>query len=371
MTTAVQKAPRITQDDAIRIAADLYGLNVSAALLPSERDQNFLLQGTSFATERPPSLTPSPYALPEGEGKRSDSCLEPSSPGNSNDRFVLKIANSEEAFEFLELQNHLIRFLSSSRIEMSFPGIVLTKKGEDIATIKDENGRAHFVRLLTWLDGVCFAEAKPHGRKLLSSLGRALAQMDAALAEFSHPAAHRSFYWDVRSAGTARQFVGLLPDSRRDLVERFLSEWEKIDWNRLRFSVIHNDANDYNVLVSEAQQRVITILDYGDVVYTATVCELAVALAYVMLDQRDPIGVAAQVVAAYHETYPLTEPEVDVLYTLAVTRLCCSVCFAARQTRDVPDNEYLNISNTPAWALLERLSSVPFDWPMPVSFSQS
>ena len=177
---------------------------------------------------------------------------------------------------------------------MSFPGIVLTKKGEDIATIKDENGRAHFVRLLTWLDGVCFAEAKPHGRKLLSSLGRALAQMDAALAEFSHPAAHRSFYWDVRSAGTARQFVGLLPDSRRDLVERFLSEWEKIDWNRLRFSVIHNDANDYNVLVSEAQQRVITILDYGDVVYTATVCELAVALAYVMLDQRDPIGVAAQ-----------------------------------------------------------------------------
>jgi len=249
---------------------------------------------------------------------------------------------------------------------MSFPGIVLTKKGEDIATIKDENGRAHFVRLLTWLDGVCFAEAKPHGRKLLSSLGRALAQMDAVLAEFSHPAAHRSFYWDVRSAGTARQFVGLLPDSRRDLVERFLSEWEKIDWNRLRFSVIHNDANDYNVLVSEAQQRVITILDYGDVVYTATVCELAVALAYVMLDQRDPIGVAAQVVAAYHETYPLTEPEVDVLYTLAVTRLCCSVCFAARQTRDVPDNEYLNISNTPAWALLERLSSVPFDWPMRV-----
>ena len=363
MTTAVQKAPRITQDDAIRIAADLYGLNVSAALLPSERDQNFLLRGTSSATERPPSLTPSPYPLPEGEEKRSDSCLEPSSPGNSNDRFVLKIANSEEAFEFLELQNHLIRFLSSSRIEMSFPGIVLTKKGEDIATIKDENGRAHFVRLLTWLDGVCFAKAKPHDRKLLSSLGRALAQMDAALAEFSHPAAHRSFYWDVRSAGTARQFVGLLPDSRRDLVERFLSEWEKIDWNRLRFSVIHNDANDYNVLVSEAQQRVIAILDYGDVVYTATVCELAVALAYVMLDKRDPIGAAAQVVAAYHETYPLTEPEVDVLYTLAVTRLCCSVCFAARQTRDVPDNEYLNISNTPAWALLERLSSVPFDWP--------
>ena len=132
----------------------------------------------------------------------------------------------------------------------------------------------------------------------------------------------------------------------------------------MRFSVIHNDANDYNILVSEPpEQRVTAILDYGDVVHTATVCELAIALAYVMLDKRDPIGAAAQVVTAYHETYQLTEPEIDVLYTLAVTRLCCSVCFAARQTRDAPDNEYLSISNTPAWELLERLSTVSSDWP--------
>jgi 4-aminobutyrate aminotransferase-like enzyme len=82
-----------------------------------------------------------------------------------------------------------------------------------------------------------------------------------------------------------------------------------------------------------------------------------------MLDKPDPINAAAQVVAAYHETYTLTESEIDVLYTLAVTRLCCSVCYAAKQTRDVPDNEYLNISNAPAWALLEELSTVPFEWP--------
>jgi 4-aminobutyrate aminotransferase-like enzyme len=140
-------------------------------------------------------------------------------------------------------------------------------------------------------------------------------------------------------------------------------EWEKIDWGSLRFSIIHNDANDYNILVNESEQRVSAILDYGDVVYSATVCNLAVALAYVMLDKPDPIGAAAQVVATYNATYPLTEPEVDALYTLAVTRLCCSVCYAAKQTRDAPDNEYLNISNAPAWALLERLAMIPFEWP--------
>ena len=326
MTTAVQKAPRINHDDAVRIAAELYGLKVSATPLPSERDQNFYCQA-------------------------------------GNKQYVLKIANSAEDFEFLELQNQLIQFLAASKIELEFPRVVQTNNGEHIATIKDQNDRQHFVRLLTWLDGTCFAKARQHDRKLLASLGRALAQMDAALAAFSHPAAHRSFYWDLRNAVMARDLLGLLPKTRRPLVERCFDEWERIDWSCLRFSVIHNDANDYNILVSESEQRVAAILDYGDVVHTATVCDLAVALAYVMLDKPDPIGAAAQVVAAYHEVYPLTEPEIEALYTLAVTRLCCSVCYAAKQTSDAPDNEYLNISNTPAWALLERLSTGEIDWP--------
>src|SRR5205814_1629752 len=182
---------------------------------------------------------------------RPSSKERPASP-----QFVLKIANSEEHFEFVELQNQLIRFLSSSKIELEFPRIVPTINDEDIATIKIENGDEHFVRLLTWLDGVCFALVKTHDHKLLASLGSALAQMDRALAEFDHPAAHRSFYWDLRNANIAREFAGLLPDSRQPLVARFFADWEKIDWNSLRFSVIHNDANDYNVLVNEAERRI-------------------------------------------------------------------------------------------------------------------
>src|SRR5438128_3170838 len=255
MTTALQKAPRITLNDAELLAADLYGLDVSAAPLPSERDQNFVLRN------------------PSGE------------------QFVLKIANAEEQFEFLELQDQLICYLAARELDLEFPRIVRTKAGEAIAAIKGEHGHQHFVRLLTWIDGVCFAKVKRHDRKLLSSLGRALAQMDAGLAQFSHSAAHRSFYWDLRNAGMARELIGLLPKSRRAMIERFFGEWEKIDWSSLRFSVIHNDANDYNILVKQRpEQSVNAILDYGDVVQTATVCDLAIALAYVMLDKPDPIG---------------------------------------------------------------------------------
>jgi 4-aminobutyrate aminotransferase-like enzyme/Ser/Thr protein kinase RdoA (MazF antagonist) len=338
MIASVQKAPRLTKDLAERIVSEIYAIEGSATSLPSERDQNFLIK-----TQKP-----------DREG------------GCNNEQFVLKIANSEELLEFLELQNQMIGFLGACRIDLEFPRIVPAKTGESVARITDEDGREHFVRLLTWIEGECFAEVQSHRRQLLASLGRALAQMDAALVKFSHPAAHRDFYWDLRNAARAQELIGFLPDHRRPLVERFFAEWERIGWSRLRFSVIHNDANDYNILVRGAEPsdcRVTAILDYGDVVHSATVCNLAVALAYVMLGKPNPISAAAQVVAAYHETYPLTESEIEVLYTLAVTRLCCSVCYAAKQTRDVPDNEYLNISNAPAWALLEKLSSVPVEWP--------
>ncbi len=352
----MQKAPRFTRGDAECVAAELYGLTVTAEPLPSEREQNFLLRSAHSLSPplrsgyRPESI----QGLPDGRASAS-----PYRPK----QFVLKIANSEEAFEILDLQNRVIEFLSGRVTALEFPRLIQAKTGAEIATLETDDGREHFVRLLTWLPGNCFAKVQPHGRGLLCSLGRALGQMDVALTEFTHPAAHRSFYWDLRNAAMAQAFIPQLPNSRRRIVEGFFAEWEKIDWSSLRFSVIHNDANDYNILVSpeSPEGRVTAILDYGDVVYTATVCELAIALAYVMLDKPDPIGAAAQVVAAYHETYPLTEPEIDALYTLAVTRLCCSVCYAAKQFREAPDNEYLNISNASAWALLEKLSAMPSD----------
>src|SRR5436190_13861493 len=242
VTTAVQKAPRISLPEAAEIASHLYGLNARALPLPSERDQNFQLQ------------------TPAGE------------------KFVLKIANAKEDLEFLKLQNELIRLFGAANIDLEFPRIVSTTSGEDIASITAADSRKHFVRLLSWLDGDCFAEVQPHGRKLLRSVGRALAQMDAALTTYDHPAAHRSFYWDLRNADAARGLAEILPIDRRAMVERFFTEWEKIDWGSLRFSVIHNDANDYNLLVTDKPQAgnsVTAIIDYGDVVHSATVCNLA------------------------------------------------------------------------------------------------
>jgi len=331
----VGNAPQFTDRDAVRLARDLYGLSVAAERLPSERDQNFLLR--------------------DGTG------LHPGAP-----RFVLKIANRDEALEVLDLQNRLLAWLAASDTGLEFPRLVAARSGLAITPVADEEGAAYFVRLLTWVDGVSLATVKPHSAALLASLGATLARVDRALAGFSHAAAHRELYWDLRHASMAWRHLDLIPEARRAMLRPFVEAWQALDWDGLPASVIYNDANDYNVLVDAAGSRVVSFLDLGDVVHSATVCDLAIALAYAMLDKRDPIAAAAEVVSGYHRVRPLSQAETDALYPLAAARLCASVCYAAHQARQAPANEYLTISTRPAWELLEKLASFPADWPREV-----
>ena len=326
----VANAPRFTTSDAVRLAHDLYGLSLQAESLPSERDRNFLLRDAGGA------------------------------------RFVLKIANRDEALEVLDLQNKLLQFLAARDTGLAFPRLVAAHSGLEITPVADEDGNAYFVRLLTWVEGVCMATVQPHSAALLRSLGSALARLDNSLAGFSHAAAHRTLYWDLRHASMAWRHLDLLPEPRRRMLQPFVDACEALDWDRLPASVIYNDANDYNVLVDPAGSRVVSFLDLGDVVHSATVCDLAIAIAYAMLDKQDPIAAAAEVVSGFHQVRPLSEAETGALYTLAGARLCASVCYAANQALHAPQNDYLNISNRPAWALLEKLASFPTDWPREV-----
>ena len=322
----VAAAPKFTAADAARIAGELYGLPLAAEPLPSERDQNFLLR--------------------DGTGPR----------------FVLKIANRDEALEVLDVQNKMLAHLAAIDTGLSFPRLVAARSGLEITPIAGDDDAAYFVRLFTWVDGVPMATVQPHSAALLRSLGASLARLDRALAGFEHTAAHRTLYWDLRHASLAYRHLDLLPEARRRMLRPFIDSWAALEWDRLPATVIYNDANDYNVLVDPVGSRVVSFLDLGDVVHSAVVCDLAIAIAYAMLDKADPIAAAADVLSGYHQVRPLSEAEADALYTLAAARLCASVCNAAHQARQAPGNDYLNISNRPAWQLLETLASYPADW---------
>jgi 4-aminobutyrate aminotransferase-like enzyme/Ser/Thr protein kinase RdoA (MazF antagonist) len=318
MSLTVTNAPRFTVEEAVRIAEELFGVRATAEPLPSERDQNFLLRAAS------------------------------------GEQFVLKLSNSEEQRDVLEYQHQLIRRLAHGCPELRLPRVA----GEIRQT------GPYLARMLTWVPGEVLARVASHSDELLVSLGRALGRIDRALEGFTHPAADRQLRWDIQHADLARAHLDLLSENRRRIVQAGLGAWERIEWSSLRHGVIHGDANDYNVLVDGG--RVVSILDFGDSARTAVACDLAIAIAYVMLGKEDPVAAARCVVEGYHAEYPLTEAEVDVLFTLAMARLCLSVCYSAHHAQTAPQNEYLGVTDAPAWELLERLWEFPADWPRDV-----
>ena len=313
--TLLRYTPAFDVEAAKAIAYDFFGLRATSRKLPSERDQNFLL------TDR------------------------------ANEKFVLKISNALESRAFLEAQNSVLKHLAG---RVSFCQSPLpAKSGEEISTITTKNGETNFVRLVGYLPGVLMANLKPQPIQLLRDLGRKLGQLSQALADFDHPAAHRNFHWDLANGNrTIDCFGKLIKDSSlRDLVMscRFESQ------SGLRRSVIHGDANDYNVLADPERMTVTGLLDFGDMVYSYTVGDLAIALAYVVLDSPDPLGVASIVAEGYTEEFKLVPEERNALWRLVLLRLAMSVCIAAYQQQQCPENEYLRISQNSIEKNLSRL----------------
>ena len=119
----------------------------------------------------------------------------------------------------------------------------------------------------------------------------------------------------------------------------------RVDFNpRLRRSVIHGDANDYNVLVDPQHMTVSGLLDFGDMVYSYTAGDLAIAVAYVVLDKTNPRAAAHEVIKGYTSEFVLLDEELEAVWPLALLRLAVSACMAAYQQRQQPENEYLRIS---------------------------
>ena len=313
--------PRLSATDAEAVVKRHFGLDAEASALPSERDQNFRV------------VT------------------------DSGENFVLKISNSDEQRAVLELQNAVFAHLARVTSELAVPRVVKSVSAESIVTVGGKQGHTHMARLVSWLDGTLFVNARPHDARLLASLGTSLALLDQALQGFVHPAMFRKLHWDLRHAAEAFEHRKLMTEREQALLHDFAQSWQNISWQQLRHGVIHGDANNYNVLVRDG--RVVGLLDFGDMVHSAVVGDLAIAAAYAMLDKPDPIGAAVVIVRAYHAGFPLTVAEARALYPLITARLCMSVCYAALNARAKSEDSYQQVTAAPAWALLERLAALP------------
>ena len=272
-------------------------------------------------------------------------------------RYVLKIADDVVTDEMLAFEAMVLEKIHTAGIGVEIPQVVPNQSGFDLVKFRIKDGSVIRARLHRFLPGIPWYKVGPLSPSHLYDLGILLAKLDVTLSQIEAPISHRTHPWDLSTASQHRTKVPLVKDpDRRRILEwmfHFYAASAKPNLVDLPHSVIHGDVNDENLLLQDNQ--ITGLLDFGDCLHNPTICELAVTLAYAMLDQENPLEVGAQIVRSYHGVRPLSVDELTVLYPLICGRLCTTVSVAAERRQLNPDHPSWFVTEERAWRLLELL----------------
>jgi len=261
---------------------------------------------------------------------------------------------TSELFDILKAENDTLLFLLK-KVKRIYPEPIQNIHGSYIRKT-DINNSKIILRLLSYLDGESFVHIK-HSKTLFESLGAFLAQMDLDLQRYNNnEIKERQNKWDNQYYYLNKKYIHDISNpSNRKIVKYFFQQYEENGLpltRNFRRSIIHNDANEYNVLVKN--NKVSGIIDFEDLAYSPLINELAVAIPYAILGKENPIDWAASILKGYHKILPLQKEEIDVLYYLITARLCISVCNSAHNKIINPGNSHIFLSEKAAWDLLHQ-----------------
>ena len=272
--------------------------------------------------------------------------------------FLVKVATIDADADLIAMQIAALEHLQQRNLPWHLPAVVRATSGSSQSQLTtDEGPRA--VWLTTWLPGQLLAELPTVEPPHCELLGALLGQLNQALRDFSHRHVRRELKWDLQQSQWIEPHIFAIQDpSLQQLVADAYAGWERIRAQLATApqSVIHNDANDYNVLCSgSAGQRNLGLIDFGDMCQTATVGEVAIAATYAAMHLEDPLQAIDAVVRGFHQHAPLTANELALIQPLIRTRLAVSLTNAAIQQRARPDDPYVIVSQAGAAKLLRQL----------------
>jgi 4-aminobutyrate aminotransferase-like enzyme/Ser/Thr protein kinase RdoA (MazF antagonist)/murein DD-endopeptidase MepM/ murein hydrolase activator NlpD len=317
--------PQNSSEEVVRLVRDAYALGESLAVepLPGDRDSNWkvLVDGRPFG--------------------------------------VLKVFSPLASRAWIELEERVLGAAAAAGLPV--PRVV---PAADQRTVLAWEGT--FARMVTWLEGRPLGDTNPVRPAHARALGHVLGRLGRTLRPLDTTGAPDAFAWDMMHADTTvgERMTALtahphLPEAGLTLVQEVLDHFVaqvKPVLAGLPRQLIHNDANDWNVLVQD--DAISGLLDFGDVVAAPRVIDVAVAAAYAAMDRTDPVAFIGETVAGYHAENPLEEQEVALVADLVRMRLVVSVAMSAWRRQSEPDDPYLTISETSAWTLLHRLAAL-------------
>ncbi len=280
--------------------------------------------------------------------------------GNNGQGYILKVMRPECETWLVDMQVRAFEHMATRASDLPCPRVIRSTNGAPFLTVTDEDGQERVIWLLEQLPGRCYAKAEPKSDALIHEVGKVLGGSAKALADFRHDGLERDFKWDLKRAGWIADNLFCITDPQRlATLKDICADFAKLEpqLTALPSQAIHNDANDYNILVTgvlSEQRRVSGLIDLGDMCASPRICDLAIAAAYIVLDHPHPEAALAALTSGYHEAYPLMPSEIDMIWPLLRARLAVSVVNSTLMAAENPDDPYVTISQAPAWKFLEN-----------------
>ncbi|WP_130618875.1 phosphotransferase [Dyella amyloliquefaciens] len=325
----------LTADAALVLARRHWNIRGEIEALPSYADQNFRIRGE------------------DGD-------------------YVLKVAHPSWSRADIELENQAMITLAAREPGLGVPRVQMAEGGEHLLALPVD-GQSCLVRMLSYVPGATYAESidalDASQRSVLhASLGQAVGRLTRGLRDFEHPAADRQHDWNLMRLPTLMSELRHISDtSLHDIVDQHagafcaaLPQWRA----ELPVTVLHNDANDLNVIVADANgggKQVGAVIDFGDMCTSFRLADLAIACTYAMQHEADPVACAQRIVGGYLAELPLRRAELEQLHGFILARLCHSVLMATRSHREQPDNPFVLVSQQGVRELLRQLAGTERD----------
>src|SRR5438270_4702262 len=109
-----------TEADAVRLAADLYGLTVTAKALPGEYDDNFHLTAVDVPGAQSAQAAPRPTS---------------NTTSHTKQQFVLKVMHPARERSFIDMQCCALQHLAERAPQLTLPRVLLNRNGEAFAAV--------------------------------------------------------------------------------------------------------------------------------------------------------------------------------------------------------------------------------------------
>jgi hydroxylysine kinase len=275
--------------------------------------------------------------------------------------YLLKVVPADEPAELTDLVTQAMLYVDARATDVHVQEVVRTADGEPVIEFVRRSGEARRARFSTFIEGTMLRAAKVVPA-LREQLGASLAKLARVLEGFDHPSADRELSWDLRHAWRMTSMLDELePTESRDDLRDALDEFEASVVPVLKTlprQIVHNDLSSDNVVVRD--QGGLGILDFGDIVRTQRVNDVAIAMSDCLEDSADPILQSLDLLRGYVSVTPLSEEELSVVYDLVRTRAVTRVVSGEWRAMRFPENhEYLTRNVERMNRVLENLPRRP------------